>query len=487
MTLESRINQNRYIGNGVTTQFPFTFKVWELDQVVVYAGDGDGRNEQDVSTQCTVNITASGGTVTFASAPSPGTRIVIRRNMPYVQEDDYRNGSRFDSEEIEDRFDQDCAERQDLRLDIGRAIKVPLTSDKTPEEFNNEFWDAFDETQARYDAILIMYNTFMSEIDHQVQRAENIPAIVGEDTGNSCMEMNWVLSSDVPAGTDIYIHPLWYVVGRHHIQVSVNGVRQFRKKQYNEKGADDSHSNFITTLVDLKAGDTINVWICHLNGKNVSSLASAAADGLMSSADKVKLDSIVVPEASSTIPKINGSAAVGTETKWARGDHVHPSDTTKVDKVSGKGLSTNDFTNALKTKLDGIAAGAQANVIETVKVNGSALTPVSKAVDVSIPITGIKVNGTAVTPVNRVVDIEVQQGSFTRTTQKLASAVSAGTAITVPSHVVNSGSLLVFHNGVLCESGANEQYVDYSSTSVKFNYNLPAGDTITAVAVSASS
>jgi hypothetical protein len=34
----------------------------------------------------------------------------------------------------------------------------------------------------------------------------------------------------------------------------------------------------------------------------------------------------------------------------------------KVDVVSGKGLSTNDFTNTLKTKLDGIEAGAEVNV-----------------------------------------------------------------------------------------------------------------------------
>lgn len=34
----------------------------------------------------------------------------------------------------------------------------------------------------------------------------------------------------------------------------------------------------------------------------------------------------------------------------------------KVDKVDGKGLSTEDFTTALKTKLDGIAAGAEVNV-----------------------------------------------------------------------------------------------------------------------------
>lgn len=56
----------------------------------------------------------------------------------------------------------------------------------------------------------------------------------------------------------------------------------------------------------------------------------------------------------------------------------------KVDKVEGKGLSTEDFTTAFKTKLEGIDAGAQANVIETVKVNGTALTPSSKAVNIDL-------------------------------------------------------------------------------------------------------
>lgn len=72
-----------------------------------------------------------------------------------------------------------------------------------------------------------------------------------------------------------------------------------------------------------------------------------------------------IPEgasASSTTPKMDGTAAVGTETAFARGDHVHPSDTTKVDKVTGKGLSTNDYTDDEKSKLAGIAEGAEANV-----------------------------------------------------------------------------------------------------------------------------
>ena len=41
----------------------------------------------------------------------------------------------------------------------------------------------------------------------------------------------------------------------------------------------------------------------------------------------------------------------------------------KVDKVTGKGLSTNDYTNAEKTKLSGIETGAQKNTITGVKGN----------------------------------------------------------------------------------------------------------------------
>jgi len=55
----------------------------------------------------------------------------------------------------------------------------------------------------------------------------------------------------------------------------------------------------------------------------------------------------------------------------------------KVDVVSGKQLSTEDYTTAEKTKLAGIETGAEVNVIETVKVNGTALTPdTNKAVDI---------------------------------------------------------------------------------------------------------
>lgn len=66
---------------------------------------------------------------------------------------------------------------------------------------------------------------------------------------------------------------------------------------------------------------------------------------------------------------------------------------TKVDKEAGKGLSTNDLTNELKQTYDEtvikvdqiIAEGGEPNVIETVKVNGTALTPdAEKAVNIDL-------------------------------------------------------------------------------------------------------
>lgn len=67
----------------------------------------------------------------------------------------------------------------------------------------------------------------------------------------------------------------------------------------------------------------------------------------------------------------------------------------KVDKVDGKGLSTNDLTAVLKGQYDAAyehstaahaPVNAQANIIETIKVNGTALTPdTAKAVDIAVP------------------------------------------------------------------------------------------------------
>lgn len=57
----------------------------------------------------------------------------------------------------------------------------------------------------------------------------------------------------------------------------------------------------------------------------------------------------------------------------------------KVDKVTGKGLSTQDFTTALRDKLNAIEAGAETNIIEVIKRNGTNLIVTDKEVDISVP------------------------------------------------------------------------------------------------------
>lgn len=108
---------------------------------------------------------------------------------------------------------------------------------------------------------------------------------------------------------------------------------------------------------------------------------------------------------------------------------------TKVDKVDGKGLSTNDYTTDEKTKLNGIAAGAQVNTIESITVNGTAATITDKAASVTIDtgkINKIQVNGTEQTITNKVVNISVPtnnnqltNGAGYQTSSEVQSAIDS--------------------------------------------------------------
>ncbi len=75
----------------------------------------------------------------------------------------------------------------------------------------------------------------------------------------------------------------------------------------------------------------------------VDNLATVATSGSYNDLT----DKPTIPEgaaASDTVPAMDGVASAGSETKFARGDHVHPSDTSRVPTtttVNGKPLSSN--------------------------------------------------------------------------------------------------------------------------------------------------
>lgn len=76
------------------------------------------------------------------------------------------------------------------------------------------------------------------------------------------------------------------------------------------------------------------------------------------------------------------------KTEWDNKVEVSYVDTMankKVDKITGKKLSANDFTNILKSKLDAIEAGANKNLIELVQKNGVNLPLNGKTVNIEVP------------------------------------------------------------------------------------------------------
>ena len=120
---------------------------------------------------------------------------------------------------------------------------------------------------------------------------------------------------------------------------------------------------------------------------------------------------------------------------------------TKVDKVTGKGLSANDFTNDLKSKLDAIEAGAQVNVIEVVKVNGTAQTITSKAIDITMPtaLTDLTNDGNFVQDASYV----HTDSNYTSDEKSKLAAIAAGAQVNVLESVsVNGTALTITNKGV---------------------------------------
>jgi len=162
MTLESTACRDTWEGNGAATTFPFRFRVWEPDEVAVYLEKKSGVGDIDVTSEVAVKLSSNGGTVTFSYPPEPGRTIVICRRMPFIQEDDYLNGTRFDPAEVEDRLDQDCAERQELRCRLQRAVTVPETY-RNGSGTADQFWDEIQN----------WYNSIMSSLSESGGLANN--------------------------------------------------------------------------------------------------------------------------------------------------------------------------------------------------------------------------------------------------------------------------------------------------------------------------
>lgn len=108
MTVSTEVNHNEYTGNGVTTTFPYAFRIFQASDLLVITSDTNATlRTLTLDTDYTVSGVGSysGGTVILSAPLGNGCSISIERDLPVIQETDLRNQGRFFAETHEDAFD----------------------------------------------------------------------------------------------------------------------------------------------------------------------------------------------------------------------------------------------------------------------------------------------------------------------------------------------------------------------------------------------
>lgn len=133
--------------------------------------------------------------------------------------------------------------------------------------------------------------------------------------------------------------------------------------------ADKSHAHNIADVTNLQSTlddkATQESFDSHTNNTTIH----------VTSADKTKLSGIEEGANKTTVD----SALSSTSTNPVQNKVINSSLSGKVDKVNGKGLSTNDYTTDEKNKLAGIEAGANKTIVDTA-LSSTSTNPVQNKV-----------------------------------------------------------------------------------------------------------
>ena len=123
-----------YTGNGSTTAYPFSFKVFSTAEVtVVQTNLSLVETTLTLGTNYTVSLNANqnsnpGGTVNMVTAPAAGFKITLTSSLTYTQTLDLTNQGGFYPSTINDALDRATIQIQQLNEQVGRAAKVNISA-----------------------------------------------------------------------------------------------------------------------------------------------------------------------------------------------------------------------------------------------------------------------------------------------------------------------------------------------------------------------
>lgn len=195
MTVSSQISKNGpYDCNGSQVAFPFTFKVFTKNDLIVVLTDIATDIETDlvVDTNYTVSLNADqnnnpGGTVTTVTTYPTGKKITIARDIALTQQVNVTN---FRPDVIERTFDKLTMLIQQVQEGVGRAIKTKISSEDSP-----------DELMAALDASVQAATTAASQAGAYASEAENQAMDAATAAGEAQAAANAAATSPVAAPT----------------------------------------------------------------------------------------------------------------------------------------------------------------------------------------------------------------------------------------------------------------------------------------------
>ena len=130
MSLSSANNRNDYVGNGATSVYSYTFKIFSNSQLRVTQSVAGVETVLALTTDYTVTGAgvAAGGSITLVAGNlASGALLTIQRNISIVQETEFRNLGDFYPESHENQFDLTTMVQQMEKERLDRAVKLPNT------------------------------------------------------------------------------------------------------------------------------------------------------------------------------------------------------------------------------------------------------------------------------------------------------------------------------------------------------------------------
>ncbi|HIA3716175.1 TPA: hypothetical protein ACWP9D_005659, partial [Klebsiella pneumoniae] len=152
MTVSTEVDHNDYTGNGVTTSFPYTFRIFKKSDLTVQLADlNENITVLTLDTDYTVTGagTYSGGNVVLMSPLASGWQISISRDLPVTQETDLRNQGKFFAEVHEDAFDKLTMLIQQCFSFLRLALRKPSFIANYYDALNNRIRNLRDPSQAQ--------------------------------------------------------------------------------------------------------------------------------------------------------------------------------------------------------------------------------------------------------------------------------------------------------------------------------------------------